>query len=98
LDGSGAARPSPESLKDAREFIRSLAPESVFPRPALHADGNAVLLLRDADTYAEIEFLGGKKIGFYARRGRDEWADETSFGGASLLPSPMSQLGFAIYR
>jgi hypothetical protein len=94
-DGDGAAKPLQFSLKDARTFIRALAPESVMPRPALHADGHAILFLRGPDTYAELEFLGKKRIGFYARRGEQEWSDEIDFDGHTL-PVGLSQIGFAI--
>jgi hypothetical protein len=94
-DGNEAAQPLPFSLKDAREFIRALAPESVIPRPALHADGHAILFLRGPDVYAELEFLGKKRISFYARRGRQQWSDEIDFDGRTL-PEGLSQIGFAL--
>ena len=94
-DGSGAARPLPSSLRDARAFIRALAPESVIPRPALHADGHAILFIRAPDKYAELEFLGDSLIGFYARRGGQEWADEIVFDGRAM-PEGLSQIGFTI--
>jgi hypothetical protein len=94
-DGNDAAKPQQESLKDAREFIRLLAPESVIPQATLHADGHAVLLLHRPNIYAEIEFLGGKRIGFYARRGGQEWGDEILFNGGDL-PVGLSQAGFVI--
>jgi hypothetical protein len=89
-DGNDAAK-----LSDAREFIRALAPESAIPRPALHADGHAILFLRGPETYAELEFLGKKRIGFYARRGEHEWSDEIDFDGRTL-PHGLSQIGLAI--
>lgn len=92
-DGSGAARPLSQSIKDARRFIRSLAPESVIPRATLHADGHAVLLLHGANLYAELEFLGQNRISFYARRDGQEWGDEFSFNGGAL-PVGLSQIGF----
>lgn len=94
-DGNDAAKPVPSSLKDARDFIRALAPESVMPRPALHADGHAILFLRTPHTYAELEFLGNKRIGFYARRDGEEWSDEVDFNGQAL-PDGLSQIGFAV--
>jgi hypothetical protein len=94
-DGNEAAKPLPFSLKDAREFIRALAPESVIPRAALHADGHAILFLRGPDTYAELEFLGMKRIGFYARWGGQEWSDEIDFDGRTL-PAGLSQIGLAV--
>jgi hypothetical protein len=57
-DGSEAAKPIDYSLKDARNFIRKLSPDSVIPRAALHADGHAILFMREPDIYAELEVLG----------------------------------------
>jgi hypothetical protein len=94
-DGNHAAKPLRPSLKDAREFVRALAPESVMPRPALHADGHAILFLRAPNTYAELEFLGNKRIGFYARRDGREWSDEIDFDGHTL-PEGLSQIGLVV--
>jgi hypothetical protein len=94
-DGNGAAKPNADTLKDARFFVRALSPESVIPRATLHADGHAILFVRDSDLYGEIEFLGSSKIGFYVRRGNDEWSDEILFDGKSL-PEGLSQVGFAL--
>jgi hypothetical protein len=94
-DGNGAAKPINETLKDARSFVRSLSAESVIPRATLHADGHAILFVRGTDLHGEIEFLGGNKIGFYVRRGKDEWIDEIFFDGKSL-PEGLSQIGFAL--
>jgi hypothetical protein len=94
-DGNEAAKPLAFSIKDAHNFIRALAPESIVPRPALHADGHAILFVRDSEKYVELEFLGGRRIGFYARRGSQEWADEFDFDGHTL-PAGLSMLGFDI--
>jgi hypothetical protein len=94
-DGNGAEKPSLISIRDAREFIRSLAPESAIPRATLHADGHAILFLRGADSYAELEFLGNGKIGYFARRGDQEWSDEISFTGQNL-PRGLSDVGLIV--
>jgi hypothetical protein len=94
-DGSDAAKPLEESLKEAHAFIRKLSPDSVIPRPALHADGHAILFVRKPDVYAELEFLGNNQIGFYARRGGQKWSDEISFDGQSL-PEGLSQIGLSL--
>jgi hypothetical protein len=94
-DGNEASKPLAFSLKDAREFIRALAPESIIPRPALHADGHAILFIRGPESYAELEFLGARRIGFYARRGEEEWSDEFYFDGRAI-PAGLLQIGFAI--
>jgi hypothetical protein len=93
-DGNDAAKPLSFSLKEARDFVRSLAPESLIPRPALHADGHAILFLQLSDRYVELEFLGNKRVGFYARRGEQEWSDEIVFDGRTL-PSGLLQIGLA---
>jgi hypothetical protein len=94
-DGNEAAKPLPGSIEDARIFIRALAPESAIPRPALHADGHAILFLRGPDVYAELEFLGNDRIGFYARRGGRQWSDEICFDGQTL-PEGLLRVGLAI--
>jgi hypothetical protein len=91
-DGYGAAKPDANSIRAARAFIRSLSPESVVPQPALHADGNAILFLKDTDAYVELEFLGSK-VEFFARRGDTEWASEFSLG--MPLPAALSEIGFS---
>lgn len=94
-DGSGAAKPNTESLRIAQKFIRSLAPESEIPRPALHADGHVILFLKDKDRYAELEFIGDSKINYFLRSGIKECGDEISFDWRSL-PQPLSDFGFKI--
>jgi hypothetical protein len=91
-DGNDTAKPVVGSLKDAKEFIRALAPESSIPRATLHADGNALLFLHGPDVYAELEFFGNRQIGFYARRGGQEWSDEITFDGRTL-PQGLSRIG-----
>jgi hypothetical protein len=93
-DGHEAAKPLGFSIKDARDFLRALAPESIIPRPTLHADGHAILFTRGADLYAELEFLEGRRIGFYARRSGQEWSGEFYFNGRTM-PAGLSQIGFA---
>lgn len=92
-DGYGAAKPNASSINAARNFIRSLAPESIIPQPALHADGNAILFFRNDDAYTELEFID-HKIEFYARQGDLEWADEFRPNGP--LPFALSEIGFSI--
>ena len=94
-DGNEAAKPLAYSVEEARGFIRALAPESIIPRPALHADGHTILFARGDDTYVELEFLGQHRIGFYARRGEREWSEEFYFDGRTL-PAGLSQVGFVI--
>jgi hypothetical protein len=94
-DGNGAERPIVASLKDARAFLRSLAVGSATPKPALDADGHAILFLRGDNIYAELEFLEGRKIDFYARRGGQEWSDEFSFDGRTL-PEGLLRVGLAV--
>lgn len=94
-DGNEAAAPSEASIREARGFLRRLSPESLMPRATLHADGHAILFVRGDDLYAELEFLGNNKIGFFARRGEQKWSDEFSFDGFSL-PEGLSKIGFSL--
>jgi hypothetical protein len=91
-DGYGAAKPNKDSLDAARSFIRSLAPESIVPQPALHADGNVILFHRSDDVYVELEFAG-TNIEFFARRGGTEWANEFQVGAP--LPAALFEIGFS---
>jgi hypothetical protein len=94
-DGNGAAKPLGFSLKDARAFVRALSPESIVPKATLHADGHTILFVNRTDVYAELEFLEDHRIGFYARRGGEEWSDEISFDGRTL-PEGLLRAGFAV--
>lgn len=94
-DGNDAAKPLGHSIKEARNFVRKLSPESIIPGATLHADGHAILFIRQPDIYAELEFLGNGKIGFYARRGEEKWSDEFLFDGRSL-PEGLSQTGLLL--
>jgi hypothetical protein len=94
-DGHGAARPLEFSLKDARAFVRALSPESIIPKATLHADGHTILFVKSAAVYAELEFLEDRRIGFYVRRGGEEWTDEISFDGRAL-PEGLLRAGFAV--
>lgn len=96
-DGNDASKPDLASLEDARTFVRALAPESVVPKATLHADGTAALLLMTKDAYVELEFLGSKMVGYFARRGSKEWNDDFSFEDGSL-PDALSGIGFALER
>ena len=94
-DGNGAAKPLGSSLKDARAFVRALSPESIIPQATLHADGHAILFVNSAQVYAELEFLEDHRIGYYVRRGGEEWTDEISFDGRTL-PEGLLRVGFAV--
>ena len=94
-DGNGAAKPLGFSLKDARAFVRALSPESIIPKATLHADGHTILFVNGPEAYAELEFLEDHRIGFYVRRGGDEWTDEISFDGRTL-PDGLLRAGFAV--
>ncbi len=92
-DGYGAAKPNHGSLNAARSFIRSLAPESIVPQPALHADGNVILFYRNDDVYVELEFVGNN-VDFFARQEDKEWASEFQIG--TPLPPALSEIGFSM--
>jgi hypothetical protein len=94
-DGSDAAKPLGYSIKEARGFLRKLSPQSIVPGVTLHADGHAILFVHQPEAYAELEFLGQHKIGFYARRGEEKWTGEFLFDGRSL-PEGLFQIGFSL--
>jgi hypothetical protein len=93
-DGYKAAKPNDASVNAARKFLRTLAPGSVVPEPTLHADGNALLFYRSADSYVEIEFVDQNRIEFFARRGVSEWSDQFTLDGP--MPVGLLEIGFAI--
>lgn len=85
-DGYGADAPIISSLEDARKFLRLLAPESLVPKPTLHADGHALLFYNDKGKFLELEFLENGIIGYYAKQGGSEWGGEFLFNGYTLAP------------
>ena len=93
-DGYGAAKPKRESMDAAHKFLRSLALESVIPRPALHADGNAILFFTQGERQAQIEFLDQDTAEFFAKRGDEEWSDVLKVDGS--LPKGLLEIGFSI--
>jgi hypothetical protein len=94
-DGNGAAKPLAFSLNEARTFVRALSDESIVPQATLNADGHAILFINKADLYAELEFLEDRRIGYYVRRGGEEWTDEIYFSGRAL-PEGLSRAGFVV--
>ena len=94
-DGNGSEKPLRTSIDDARLFVRRLLPESIIPKPTLHADGHAMLFLKQDDLYVELEFLEEQQIGYYGKRGDKEWSNQVHFDGSSL-PSDLSEIGFKI--
>lgn len=71
-DGEGAAAPDVSSLKEAVAFIRLLDEDVTFPEPMLHASGHAGLFWKDENLYADIEFLGARRIAYYIERHGDK--------------------------
>jgi hypothetical protein len=63
------------------------------PEPTLHADGNALLFYKSDDSYAELEFIPGGVVEFFARRGKTEWSDEFNLDGP--VPEALRAIGFA---
>ncbi|WP_164633719.1 hypothetical protein [Rhodopseudomonas sp. BR0G17] len=92
-DGFGAAKPDAESAKAARAFIRKLAPESLVPTPALHANGSTILYFKGHESYVELEFTGSH-IEYFARQGNQEWESEFLLDGE--LPAALQGIGFSI--
>ena len=83
-DGYGAAEPIAASIQLAHNFIRRLAPESVVPKPSLHADGHVILFHKDGKRYAEIEFFADGTIGCFVKQGSKTWGDTLKFDGSTL--------------
>lgn len=87
-DGEGAAAPIAESLADAEEFACALDHRHIAPEPMLHTSGKAGLYWRNDDLYADLEFLGSRRIAFYYEKtgpkGTDRLKGLVHFDGTNL--------------
>lgn len=77
-DGDQAQAPIPASLEDAITFVRLLA-DSATAEPMLHATGRAGLFWRENDLYADLEFLGSRRIAYFIERNGDEHKGVVNF-------------------
>jgi hypothetical protein len=84
-DGEGAARPIPNSLREAAAFTR-LLPSARLVEPMLHADGRAGLYLRTGTLYADIEFLGDGRAAYYIESNGDKHKGVVSFDSKKMPP------------
>jgi hypothetical protein len=84
-DGEGAAKPVADSIREAVAFVRLVA-NSKFedPEPMLTASGHAALFWNTADLYADIEFLGDKRIAYFVKRNSDKHKGVVSFDSENL--------------
>jgi hypothetical protein len=91
-DGAGSARASSESVKWARMFLRAISSASAVPTPALHANGNA-LLLYGPEPYAEIEFTGDGHIIYYAQsQDQQVFSDEDELFDGKNIPAKLKAI------
>lgn len=83
-DGEGAHAPSKRSIKVATEFAREIpaAFEDRVPDPMLLSSGNVSLVWKEANFYADLEFLPDGRIAYYAERNLDKHKGITHFGSS----------------
>lgn len=82
-DGDRAQAPIAASLQDAINFVRLLK-DSVAAEPMLHATGRAGLFWRETDLYADLEFLGGRRIAYFIERSGDKHKGVVNFDAMEM--------------
>jgi hypothetical protein len=82
-DGDQAQAPIPASLQDAITFVRLLA-DSATAEPMLHATGRAGLFWRENDLYADLEFLGSRRIAYFIERNGDKHKGVVNFDAKEM--------------
>jgi hypothetical protein len=82
-DGAQAQTPKPESLQDAVTFVRFLK-DTAGAEPMLHATGRAGLFWREADLYADLEFLGCGRIAYFIERNGDKHKGVVNFDAKEM--------------
>jgi hypothetical protein len=82
-DGENAAVPIAESIDEAVAFARLLDADSMA-EPMLHANGRAGLYWKDADLYADIEFLGSGRIAYYIECKGDKHKGAVNFDATEM--------------
>lgn len=83
-DGEGAAVPDAKSLKEAVSFVRLLGERDPLPEPMLHASGHAGLFWKDDNLYADIEFLGDRRIAYYIEHQGDKHKGVVKFDSQNM--------------
>ena len=72
-DGEGSERPITSSLKDATLFVNLMPGDMPLPEPMLNATGTAGLYWKRDGLYADVEFLGNRRVAYYVeRQGEDK--------------------------
>lgn len=82
-DGDQAQAPVPASLQDAITFAR-LLPDSATAEPMLHATGRAGLFWRENDLYADLEFLGSRRIAYFIEHNGDKHKGVVNFDATEM--------------
>lgn len=90
-DGEGAVAPDALSLEAAADFIRLLPEALADAEPMLHANGHAGLFWNENSFYADLEFLGGKRIAYFIQHHQDKHKGVLRFDG-ELVPLVLSTL------
>lgn len=90
-DGEGAVAPDALSLKAASDFIRLLPEAIADAEPMLHANGHAGLFWNENALYADLEFLGGRRIAYFIQHHEDKHKGVLHFDG-ELVPPVLSAL------
>jgi len=67
-DGEGADQPRMNSIRDAIDFTRLLNHTLLDPEPMLLASGNISLFWHNNQLYADLEFLGEKRIAYFIKK------------------------------
>lgn len=82
-DGEGGDAPSTASIKEAVSFIHLLG-DAALPEPQLLASGRISLFWNDGDRYAEIEFLGDRRMAYYIKRNGDKHKGVLAFDSQKI--------------
>jgi hypothetical protein len=82
-DGDQAQAPIAASLQDAISFVRLLK-DSVSAEPMLHPTGRAGLFWQRTDLYADLEFLGGRRVAYFIERSGDKHKGVVNFDAMEM--------------
>lgn len=66
-DGQGSSKPIPSAIKDAVSFARNLDEKFFLPETMIHENGRVSLYWNTQDFYADIEFLGDKRVAYFIK-------------------------------
>lgn len=71
-DHDGALAPIQSSLRQAISFVRLWEGEDIPLEPTVNANGRAGLCMNDEHGYADLEFIGDKRVAYYIERNEDK--------------------------